>query len=125
MYSKKTKKIKQIHIYRESHLPENGWLQACFNCYIITSKLKLFDIYKTNTNCIIVWELYIYLCPKCKKELRINKQQYNIFFNNYKKYIFKNYPQLCEFIELKQFNKSANIIQKWWKKILNNKNIVL
>jgi hypothetical protein len=102
-------------------LPENGWLQACFECYTITSKVKLFDIYNTNNaDIIIFWELYIYLCPKCKKELRINKQKKYVFFNNYKKYIFKNYPQLYTLIKLKQLNKSVNIIQKWWKKILDN-----
>jgi hypothetical protein len=115
MYSSK-KKMKQIYIYRESHLPENGWFQACFDCLTVTSKLKLFDIYKTNTNCIIFWELYIYVCPKCKKELKTDKNKYKIFYNNYKKYIFKNYPQLYDLINLKQLNKSSNIIQKWWKK---------
>lgn len=116
MFSTKKKKIKQIHIYRESHLPEKGWLQSCFQCYEITSKIKLFDIYKTDNNRIAYWELYIYMCPKCKRELKYNKKKYKLFFNSYKKYIFENYPQLYELIELKQINRSAIIIQKWWKK---------
>ena len=56
-----TKKIKKIYIYRDSHLPEEGWLQSCFNCYQITSKLILFKKYKTNKNNVIIyWEIYIH-----------------------------------------------------------------
>ena len=38
-------KIKRIYIYRESHLPEEGWLQACFRCKEITGKYFLFKTF--------------------------------------------------------------------------------
>ena len=113
-YSKK--KIKQIFIYRDSHLPEKGWLQSCFDCYIITSKMKLFDMYKIhNILGTTINEFYIYMCPKCYRQLYLDKKKYNVFFNDYKKYIYKNYPQIYYLIINKQKNKSANTIQKWWK----------
>lgn len=111
-----SKKIKQIYIYRDSHLPEKGWLQACFDCYIITSKLKLFDIYKLHNGFgTTISEFYIYMCPKCNREIHIDKKRYNIFFNNYKKYIYINYPQIYNLIISKKKNISATAIQKWWK----------
>jgi len=34
--------IKNVYLYRDSHLPEQGWLQSCFRCYTITSRLYSF-----------------------------------------------------------------------------------
>ena len=111
-----SKKIKKIYIYRDSHLPENGWLQACFDCYIITSKLKLFDIYKLHNGVgTTISEFYIYMCPKCNRQIHMDKKRYNIFFNNYKKYIYTNSPQIYNLIISKKKNISATAIQKWWK----------
>ena len=30
-------KCKKVYIYRDSHLPEKGWIQSCFHCYTYTS----------------------------------------------------------------------------------------
>ena len=38
-------KIKRIYIYRDSHLPEEGWLQSCFKCKEITGKYFLFQTF--------------------------------------------------------------------------------
>ena len=35
--------VKRIYIYKDSHLPEIGWLQACFKCEAITGKYFLFQ----------------------------------------------------------------------------------
>ena len=34
--------VKMIEIFRDSHLPEKGWIQSCFNCYIFTERNILF-----------------------------------------------------------------------------------
>ena len=50
--------LKRIYIYRESHLPENGWLQACFRCKAITGNifyLKPFIIMITYMNFIYIY----------------------------------------------------------------------
>ena len=36
--------VKEIDIFKKSHLPKEGWLQACFNCYTITSKTYYYSI---------------------------------------------------------------------------------
>tara|TARA_X000000368_G_C22969052_1_gene684587 strand:- start:511 stop:789 length:279 start_codon:yes stop_codon:yes gene_type:complete len=88
-----TKKIKKIYIYRDSHLPEEGWLQSCFDCYQITSKLILFKTYKTNNNnADIYWEIYIHQCNNCKCDENEEKQKK--FLNSYNKYIHKYFPEL-------------------------------
>ena len=61
-------KIKRIYIYRESHLPEEGWLQACFRCKEITGKYFLFQTFHKDDD---LYEFYIHACSKCKKNLII------------------------------------------------------
>ena len=58
---------KKIYIYRESRMPEDGWLQPCFNCYTITGKLFLLRTKRTIRN---LYEIEVYLCAHCKKEMR-------------------------------------------------------
>ena len=119
MFSNNKKVIKQIYIYRDSHLPENGWIQACFNCYTKTSKTNLINICKTNDkHKITLWEIYIYVCPKCNKRLFVYKQkkEYTTFFKSYEKYILKYYPNIYVAIKSKQKKKACIVIQKWWKK---------
>ena len=61
-------KIKRIYIYRESHLPEEGWLQACFRCKEITGKYFLFQTFHKDND---LYEFYIHACSKCKKKFDI------------------------------------------------------
>ena len=57
--------LKRIYIYRESHLPENGWLQACFRCKAITGKYILFETFHHNE---YLYEFYIHTCSRCKRK---------------------------------------------------------
>ena len=75
-YTKNGKTIYEI--YKNSHLPENGWLQACINCDTITSfRLELF-----NKNNIIY---YTYYCKNCAYSINNNS-----CFKNIKNKCFKN-----------------------------------
>lgn len=81
-------KIKSIDIFKQSHLPKEGWLQACFNCYTITSKTyyyKMILLKKTN------YKFNIYCCPQCKK--RLYKEKYSLykFSKRCDEYIHLNY----------------------------------
>ena len=64
-------KIKRIYLYRDSHLPEEGWLQSCFKCKEITGKYFLFQTFHKEDD---LYEFYIHICSKCKKkfDLRIS-----------------------------------------------------
>ena len=82
--------LKNIEIYRDSHLPENGWIQSCFNCYSLTSKTTL---YKTITNKNVVYDFHIYVCNSCHKKFNNNILNFIHFSNTCNKYINKNYLQ--------------------------------
>jgi len=118
------KKLKQIYIYRDSHLPENGWLQSCFKCCSITSNIKLFETVRTYNNNIL-WEFYIHICPKCVKLLEYDNNDKIHFNNECGEYICENYPYLYKKIMKEKKNIAARTIQKWWSKIIEPNEIYL
>jgi hypothetical protein len=83
--------LKRIYIYRESHLPENGWLQACFRCKSITGKYILFETFYHNN---YLYEFYIHICGHCNQHFERNKTSYLTFASDCSTYIRDNYPQL-------------------------------
>ena len=85
----------------------------------------MFDIYNTNKNNIVLWEIYIYLCPKCKRLIKNNKSECKAFNNEYNKYLFTNYQNLYKSIQIKNTRDAIVKIQKWWKKILYENEIIL
>ena len=78
---------KKIYIYRESRLPEDGWLQPCFYCYVITSGLLRLKTKRTFRN---LYEIEVYLCPRCKTTLNKNDALYNTFIKKCNHYINNN-----------------------------------
>ena len=100
------KKVKIIYIYRDSHLPYNGWLQSCFNCYRITSKLITFKtihnkgyLQKNYRFRYSYWEFKVFLCGKCRRRLEDKKnceniKEYTKFNSTCNKYITKHYNYL-------------------------------
>lgn len=99
MNDNRRKIIKEIYIYRESHLPENGWIQKCFNCESLTSKNILFKMLTEKKGCYIkYWEFNVHLCYVCKRNLYSNKSE-NIkkflkFSQKCNDYIVEEYPFL-------------------------------
>ncbi len=82
------KTIKNVYLYRDSHLPEQGWLQSCFRCYSITSKLYSF---KTIENKKKIYQFKIYLCCPCQRKINDNEDELLKFSNRVNKYINGNY----------------------------------
>lgn len=79
-------KCKKVYIYRDSHLPEKGWIQSCFHCYTYTSNTIDFTyIIKKQ----IMYQIDIYLCEHC--ELMLNNSEHvekrQIFEEKCNKYI--------------------------------------
>ena len=54
---------KEISLYRKSHLPKEGWIQACFLCYTYTSD-TLFVKEKEYPKYIL--EFTVYVCDSCQ-----------------------------------------------------------
>jgi hypothetical protein len=77
-------KIKRIYIFNECHLPDNGWLQGCFKCDQITSKVTLFKTFHKDEN---LYEFYVYTCGKCKKNFKKLDNDWLCFNNSCNKYI--------------------------------------
>tara|TARA_B100001989_G_C24531075_1_gene461682 strand:- start:1627 stop:1887 length:261 start_codon:yes stop_codon:yes gene_type:complete len=85
------KKITSIDICRKSHLPEKGWLQACFHCYSITG--KIFD-YTTIRKFNSIFKINVYLCPSCQKKFKNNVLKYYFFTLDCNDYIERNYIKI-------------------------------
>ena len=81
---------KKLYIYRDSKLPEKGWIQSCFNCYTFTS--NTIDYIVLNRGHFI-YECDVYLCRACDKMLHrpenINKQlRFRVKCNRYIRHLF-------------------------------------
>jgi len=79
---------KSIDIYRDSHLPSKGWIQACFNCYTLTSKTFLYKYIKSGER---IYEFNIYNCNDCRKKMQKNRLFFLNFSNECNEYIKYNY----------------------------------
>lgn len=61
--------LRKVYLYEETHLPQKGWLQGCMICGVITSHLLLFKT-KFDEKKEMKYEIYTYICPNCKKNLK-------------------------------------------------------
>ncbi|RZD40116.1 MAG: hypothetical protein CXT73_06825 [Methanobacteriota archaeon] len=86
--------LKEIQVCRDSHLPEKGWFQACFNCYTITSKTFIFSVITRKTK---IYEFNVYLCPCCTKSMKKDILSYIRFSVKCNKYIKSKYNHLFDF----------------------------
>jgi len=87
----KMPKYKKIYIYRDSHLPEDGWIQSCFNCYTYTSgTIDYTTIKRKNT----IYECNVFLCPECDKTLHKieNMDKQERFRSKCDRYIKRLFP---------------------------------
>ena len=65
------KHFRRIYIYKDTKMPERGWLQGCFICYQITGRLLVYDTKETVKN---ITEYAVFVCPECKKNLQRNDE---------------------------------------------------
>ena len=68
--------LKQLYIYYESELPEEGWFQCCIMCDCVTGGFNYYKNITLHSEDDV--EIYPYLCNKCKKKL-LN----DMFFKKY------------------------------------------
>jgi len=61
------KTFRRMYIYKESHLPAEGWLHGCFLCYTITGNCEVFSKIEKRD---ITTEHVVYVCPSCRSVLR-------------------------------------------------------
>jgi hypothetical protein len=86
--------LREIQVCRDSHLPENGWFQACFDCYGITSKTFIFSVITRKNK---IYEFNVYLCPSCSRNMKKDILLYIRFSVKCNKYIKYKYKNLLEY----------------------------
>ena len=64
--------IREVYLYSDTHLPRHGWLQGCWECETITSRIIT---YKTVTKGKFTYKFIVYLCPRCKKRINAKKEK--------------------------------------------------
>ena len=102
MTDRKRKLIKQIYLYRDSHLPKDGWIQSCMNCYSNTERKILFHTIHQNKGCYCkYWEFYAHPCNNCKQRLLQTKNVLTVreqlkFQKSCYDYMKNLYPYLFE-----------------------------
>ena len=76
--------LRQIYLFRESHLPEKGWLQACYECETITSKTINYKSISKNKK---TYKFIIHICNSCKESLKADAEKNTKFINRCDKFI--------------------------------------
>ena len=84
-------KVKRIYLYKDSHLPEAGWLQSCLRCSEITGKCFLFQTFNKKDK---LYEFYIHTCAKCKKKFTNSSSLYISFSDKCHEHIRYNFDYL-------------------------------
>ena len=82
--------LREIYLRKESHLPEHGWLQACWTCDTITS--RTLD-YNKITKGKRIYKFIVYLCPHCKRKIK-NPENHQKFSNSCYEFI-EEYLDTC------------------------------
>ena len=82
-------KFRRMYIYKESHLPKEGWLQGCFICYRITGNCEVFSKYYNYDN-LILFEFVVYLCNRCKNKVLKDQEIKTEYEKHVKEYIKKS-----------------------------------
>ncbi len=76
--------INYVYICGESDLPKDGWIHACLNCNLYTSRYILYDIIESNDE---ITEYQMILCPNCQKKYNSDDK----FKNKVYRFILRNY----------------------------------
>lgn len=71
---------RRIYIYKESHLPSEGWLQGCFGCLCITGDCQVFT-HQDNQ------EYVVYLCGRCVDLIKEDEKLRELYDRKVREYI--------------------------------------
>ena len=81
----KKKVVKKLYIYRDSRLPEEGWMQSCFRCFSYTNGSVPYDVIDVNEH--LRYEIYVYCCASCKNTVDSSEKEYLNLVNRIKLYL--------------------------------------
>ena len=78
------KNFRRIYIYKDTKMPDRGWLQGCFICYQITGRLLVYETVEKNN---VITEYAVFLCPTCQNNLKKDKNYNDEFKTKCQQYI--------------------------------------
>lgn len=80
-------KVRIINIYKDTHLPEDGWLQGCYICSSVTGRTidhKLPEIWSHT-------KIKVYMCPSCQRLRRESDELAEEFNKLINSYVYSNF----------------------------------
>ena len=88
-------KYTNIYLYRESSLPDNGWVQGCDNCCTITTKILLIQQKKHRDR---MYNFYVYRCQHCKNNINNvkNRSEYIKYLRECDSYSRKKFSRIFD-----------------------------
>jgi hypothetical protein len=63
---------REVYLHSDTHLPIYGWLQGCWECESITSRIIT---YKEITKKRLTYKFIVYICPRCKKQINLDAEK--------------------------------------------------
>ena len=60
------KQFSRMYIFKETHLPTEGWLHGCFVCHSVTGNCEVFNKRETDTQIV---ERVVFVCRSCGRIL--------------------------------------------------------
>ena len=82
-------KVRVINIYKQTHLPEEGWFQGCFMCSQITAKTYELKPEQRLENT----KFMVYICPDCSRLKNNSADLASQFDLHITRYINRNFNQ--------------------------------
>ena len=84
------KNFKTVYLYRDSNMPERGWLHPCFLCYSITGNevdYKIIEKTDRFTRTKTVYNYVVYKCRTCEKKVKVDAELNNKYERRCERYI--------------------------------------
>jgi hypothetical protein len=83
--------LKNVYLFHETHLPEEGWFQGCYKCEMITSKTICYKNIHVYDKTI---KFVVYICNKCTKLFK-NDTEKNFIFSSKCNNFISEYLESC------------------------------
>ena len=77
------KQHRRMYIFKETHLPTEGWLHGCFVCHVVTGNCEIFNKREDDTQIV---ERVVFVCRSCCRLLADDhglRENFNKKVSNY------------------------------------------
>ena len=78
------KQFSRMYIFKETHLPTEGWLHGCFVCHAITGNCEVFNKRENDSKIV---ERVVFVCRSCCRLLSDDDELRKKYDEKVSKYI--------------------------------------